>query len=211
MPARVAGRDVTSGPRRRAGVLAAAEIRPIDRAAPWGEPWVSAWRIGDGAAVLLVGPPGSGKSTLAMQLAASAARRVGVLVLAVEEGHSVALAERIERAGLDDLSRRRLRISDARTIAEVDDDLAAVGDAGSRVVILDSVSELRCSPTWLAEAMHGRTLIALAHANVRGTARHAVEHEHAVDAVIDIDGGVATPRKNRYGGMAAITIWETRS
>jgi predicted ATP-dependent serine protease len=134
---------------------------------------------------------------------------VSVLYCAVEEGHSVTLAERIDRAAPDDLARRRLRVSDARTVAEIEDDLAAVPDA--RLVLVDSITELRASELWIAEAMRGRSWIAVAHQNTRGTAHGGAAIEHAVDVVIDVDGGVATPRKNRYGGMAAITIWEVRS
>lgn len=155
--------------------------------------------------MLLVGPPGGGKSTLATQLAGSAARHVVVLYLACEEGHSVTLAERLERQQLDDLARRRLRVSDARMIAEVEEDLAAAGDA--RVVVIDSISELRCSPVWLTEAMRGRTWIGVVHANARGTGKYASDHEHAADVVVDVEQGVATPRKNRFGGMAPLPVW----
>src|SRR5437879_5549019 len=56
LPDKLAGRDVAIGTRRRAGVATADTLRPVARPAPWGEPWASTWLIGEGAAVLLVGP-----------------------------------------------------------------------------------------------------------------------------------------------------------
>src|SRR5262245_41911188 len=111
MPDRVGGLDGAITPPARVGIVRAAELRPAGRSAPYGPPF-DVWRLADPHAVELLGPPGGGKSTLATRMAVSAARRVDVLYVAVEEGHSQTLTERLQRAGVDDLAARRLRVSD---------------------------------------------------------------------------------------------------
>jgi len=202
LPVALRGRAVELGPRRRGGAVSASRLRPDDSVAPYGEPW-SSWRLGGRHAVLLYGVPGSGKSTAATRLAVSASRRVEVLYVAVEEGHSVALRERLERAGLDDMAARRLRVSDARDLSELADDLAS-----AVVVVIDSVSELRASPLSLVEVLGDRSWLAVQHANSRGGAYGGHEWAHAVDVVLRVEHGVCTPTKNRFGPMHSIPVFE---
>lgn len=154
--------------------------------------------------MLAYGAPGSGKSTLVTRMAVSAARRVEVLYCAAEEGHSVALRERLARSGLDDLSARRLRVSDARDLAELAEDLSD----GVKLVIIDSVSELGVSPVALVQVLGQRSWLAVQHLNARGGAHGGHEWSHAVDAVIRVEQGVATPTKNRFGPMHLISVFE---
>lgn len=204
MPTRVAGRDVAILPRRRVGIVSASALKPSGKLAPYGAPF-DAWRIGDPHALELLGPPGGGKSTLATRMAISAARRVPVLYVAVEEGHGQALVERLHRSGLDDLAAQRLRVSDARTLTELDDDLRA---SDARIVVVDSVTELGASAEQIVSVLLGRSWIAVSHINARGSTFGGQTMSHAVDAVVRVEGGVAKPSKNRFGPMNSITVWE---
>lgn len=203
VPAAMRGRAVELGPRRRVGPVPAGRLRPDDSAAPYSEPW-SVWRLGVRHALLLFGPPGSGKSTVATRMAVSAARRVEVLYVAVEEGHSVSLRERLVRAGLDDISGRRLRVTDARDLAELAEDLGS-----SSIVVIDSLSELSVSPLALVEVLGAdRSWVGVAHANTRGGAYGGHEWGHAVDAVVRVDQGIAAPVKNRFGPMDHVQVFD---
>ena len=195
-------------PRERVGVLAAAALRKEPRPGPYGEPWASAWRIGDPAAIELLGPGGSGKSTLATQLALSAARRQDVLYVAVEEGHASTLVERLRRSGLDDMTGTRLRISDARTMAELADDLRT---ERAPLVVIDSATELKATPEALVTALLGRSWIVVSHVNARGKTYGGEAMGHAVDVVIDVIDGVAKPRKSRFSGLASLRVWPDES
>jgi len=202
LPVAVRGRAVEVGPRPRVGVVPARDLKPDDTLAPYGQPWES-WRFGGRHSVLAYGAPGSGKSSLVTRMAVSAARRIDVLYVAAEEGHSVALRERLARAGLDDLSARRLRVSDARDLAELAEDL---GD-GVQLVVIDSVSELGVSPVALVQVLGQRSWLAVQHLNARGGAHGGHEWSHAVDAVVRVEDGVATPAKNRFGPMHSINVF----
>jgi hypothetical protein len=204
LPTRVAGRDVAVLPRRRVGVVSARDLRPSDRRAPYTAPW-DVWQIGDPHAVELLGPPGGGKSTLATHLAISAARRVPVLYVAAEEGHGQSLVARLHRAGLDDLAAQRLRVSDARTMVELDDDLRA---SDARLVVVDSFTEIGAPAEQMVSALLGRSWIAVSHINGRGSSFGGQTMSHAVDVVIRVDAGSAAPIKNRFGPMNALNVWE---
>ena len=202
-PVAVRGRAVELGPRPRLGVVPARDLQPDDSAAPYGTPWDS-WRFGARHSVLVFGAPGSGKSTLVTRMAVSAARRVDVLYCAAEEGHSVGLRERLARSGLDDLSGRRLRVSDARDLAELAEDLTP----GTQLVVVDSVSDLNVSPVALVQLLGQRSWLAVQHQNARGGAHGGHEWSHAVDAVVRVDQGVAVPSKNRFGPMLSLNVFE---
>ena len=203
LPVRVEGRDVATQPRRRVGVVRADAMKPDTRRFPYGPPWDS-WALGWPHAALLVGPPGAGKSTLASAMAASAARQVEVLYLAVEEGHAVQLRDRLHRAGLTELAARRLSISDARTPTEVFDDLAG---SKAQLVILDSSTASGLAPEAWTAAVAGRSWIATVHINSQQTVYGGQGWAHAADVVVFCKEGEAMPRKNRFGPMHSINIW----
>lgn len=203
VPARVAGREVAIAPRRRVGLVRAGEMRPDHRPAPYGPPW-DRWRFGEPHALELKGPPGGGKSTLATKLAVSAARRVPVLYIAAEEGHSSSLAERLERAELDELAGRRLAISDARSLAEVEEDLR---QSDAAIVIVDSVTEMAVAPPQLVPMLLGRSWIVIVHLNGRGESFGGNAWAGAADASIRVEDGLATPAKNRFGPMDELEVY----
>ncbi len=208
LPTRVDGREVALAPRQRAGIIASGALRKEDRPGPYGEPWASAWCIGAPAAIELVGPGGSGKSTLATQLALSAGRRLDVLYVSAEEGHASTLVDRLRRSGLDDLTGARVRISDARTMAELSDDLRT---DRAPLVVIDSATELKAAPEALVTALLGRSWIVVSHVNSRGRTYGGESMSHAVDVVIDVADGVATPRKSRFPGKVPLRIWPEES
>jgi predicted ATP-dependent serine protease len=48
----------------------------------------------------------------------------------------------------------------------------------------------------------------VSHVNARGGAYGGATLSHAVDVVIRVENGVATPTKNRFGPMDPIRVWE---
>ena len=153
------------------------------------------------------GPPGVGKSTLASHLAVSAARRVPVLMVATEEGHAGTLSERLNRCGLDDVSGHRLRVSDARNLAELEEDVRQL--ASDAIVFVDSLTELRCKPESLAELLAGHSWWCTQHVTTGGDPRGGLEASHLADIVLEVcKGGVAKPRKNRWGAMDELQVFE---
>jgi hypothetical protein len=183
----------------------AADLKVQHRAAAYGPPW-DVWRFGEPHGIELRGPPGGGKSTLATKLAVSAARRVPVLYIAAEEGHSRSMQDRLQRAGLDDFSARRLRISDARHLVELEED---VREAGAGVlVIVDSVTELHATPEGLEPVLHGHSWIVISRLNARGLSSGGNAWTSAADASIDVEDGVGTPSKNRFGPKTSVRVWE---
>ncbi len=205
MPAKLDGRRVESAPRRRGGVKNAGTLRPSHKAAPYGAPWDD-WMLGNPHIGIAFGPPGVGKSTLLARLAVSAARRVPVLFVAAEEGHAATLVERLRRCGLDDIVGQRLSVSDARTLAELDEDMRTTPQEA--IVFADSLTELRCKAETLAQTLSGHSWWSTQHITTAGQPRGGLEASHLADFVVEVQkGGVAQPRKNRWGAMGALEIF----
>jgi predicted ATP-dependent serine protease len=181
-------------------------MRADDRRAPYGPPF-DAWELGDPHAVELVGPPGGGKSTCATQMAISAGRRVDVLYVAVEEGHSASLRKRSLRAGSNDLTDFRVHVADARTLPDL---FEALQKCNPALVVVDSVTELGATPEEIATVLFGKSWIVVSQINSKGKPFGGHAFSHAVDTVVDVNDGVAVPRKNRFGPMAAITVFGRR-
>ena len=206
MPVKYEGRLVQSAPRRRGGVVRASALRPDRTPAPYGAPW-TAWRIGMPHIGVAFGPPGVGKSTLVNLLAVSAAHRVPVLVVAAEEGHAGTLSDRLKRCGLDDTAAHRLTVSDARNLAELADDVREL--PRDCVIIVDSLTELRCKPETLAELLAGHSWWCTQHVTTGGAPRGGLEASHLADIVVEVcKGGIATPRKNRWGVMDELSVFD---
>lgn len=207
MPVKHEGRQDDSAPRRRGGVVRASTLRPDVRPAPYGEPW-SAWKIGMPHIGVAFGPPGVGKSTLVTHLAMSAARQVPVLLVAVEEGHAGTLSERLKRCGLDDTTAHRISISDARSLPELAEDVGNLPP--DAIIVVDSLTDLRCKPDTLGALLAARSWWATQHVTTGGAPRGGLEASHQADIVVEVrKGGIATPRKNRWGAMDEIEIFPT--
>jgi len=205
MPVKYEGRGVESAPRRRGGVVRASTLRHDQTPAPYGEPW-STWRIGMPHVGVAFGAPGVGKSTLVTQLAVSAARRIPVLLIAVEEGHAGTLSERLKRCGMDDTTAHRLSVSDARSLPELADDVRSL--AHDALVIVDSLTDLRCKPDTLGELLAGHSWWCTQHVTTGGAPRGGLEASHQADIVVEVrKGGIAAPTKNRWGAMDGIQVF----
>ncbi len=170
----------------------------------YGPPF-EAWGLCTPHTVELIGASGAGKTRCAMQMAVNAAQRVGVLYCAADEGHSRALAERVKRAAGRRTTPRHLRVSDARNLAELADDLK---DAEARLVVVDSITGFGAAPEQVAELLVGRSWIVVSQSHAKRRADQDTAFSHMVDAVIEISSGTATPLKNRFGSMKSINVCE---
>ena len=128
-------------------------------------------------------------------------------MVATEEGHAGTLSERLKRCGLDDVSGHRLSVSDARNLAELADDVRDLPcDA---VIVIDSLTEIRCKPETLAELLSGYSWWCTQHVTTGGAPRGGLEASHLADIVIEVrKGGIATPRKNRWGVMDDLSVFD---
>lgn len=154
--------------------------------------------------MVLVGGPGQGKSTAAASMAVGAAGAgVRVLYVSAEEGVRSSVSDRLARVGLDARASKNLSLSDARTVAELVDDLAI---AKASLVVLDSLTELGIAPDMLPELLAGRSWIGTVAINGKGEARGGPLLAHVADVVVMVDRGIAKPSKNRFGVMTDIAI-----
>lgn len=106
---------------------------------------------------------------------------------------------------MDELAGRRLSISDARTSAELEEDLRQ-SDAG--IVVVDSVTQMSVSPEQLVPLLLGRSWMVIVHLNARGESFGGNAWGGAADVCIRVEAGVATPTKNRFGPMDALEVYE---
>jgi len=205
MPSNIRGREIGNpAPRRRAGIRRAGEIKPDESLAPYGGEFAS-WKVAARHVIEIHGPPGGGKSTAATQLAISASRQWPVLYIAVEEGHSVGLAKRLERCGLNELASRRLSISDAADWAEFIEDLDG---SDARLVIIDSISELKPEMKTLLEVLGDRSAILISQVNARRGPVGGLRGAHLADLVAECVGGLLTVTKNRFAPPTTLRLFE---
>jgi len=208
MPANVKGRELGNpAPRRRAGIRRADTLKPSNELAPYGGPY-AAWKVAAKHLIEIHGPPGSGKSTAATQLAISAARQWNVLYVAVEEGHSIALKERFERCGLTELVARRLDVSDAADWPEFCEDLDATD---AKLVVIDSLSELKCDIKRLLESLGDRSAILVSQVNSRRGPTGGLRGAHLADVVCECSAGVAKVTKNRFAVPTTFSLFEEKT
>lgn len=199
---RMDGRNLEVAPRTRRGVVPSTATS-TRRLARYPSPW-SSWQIEEPHAVVLVGGPGQGKSTAAASMAVGAAGAgVRVLYVSAEEGVRSSVSDRLARVGLDARASRNLSLSDARTVAELVDDLVV---AKASLVVLDSLTELGIAPDMLPELLAGRSWIGTVAINGKGEARGGPLLAHVADVVVMVDRGIAKPSKNRFGVMTDIAI-----
>lgn len=177
---------------------------------PWG---FSALRLPVSSSLMVFGPPGGGKSTLATT-AALALSHAGtpVLYLSAEEGHADTAVERFSRCSRA-LGLRRtpssLAISDARSPDEASTDVERwLADRRDALLVVDSASELRASPTWL-EGLLARPrlgLLVVQHVTTGGLPRGGLEPAFAVDVTVRCAGLVAQVTKNRWGACEEFSV-----
>jgi hypothetical protein len=154
---------------------------------------------------IVYGPPGAGKSTVIARLAIGAARRVPAVIVSAEEGTAAPFKQRLSRCGLDEMTGHRLTVSDARTLAELSEDVGAAEPHA--LVFVDSLTEMGCTPDALAECLHGRSWWATQHLTTGGTPRGGLTASHLVDVVVRVVNGQATPTKNRWGSSKCIDVF----
>ena len=198
-------------PRRRAAPKALPDFLANHRNSPrkvWG---YDALRLPWSAVVALHGFPGSGKSTVGTTAAYKLADDgTPVLYVSAEEGFSDTVAERFRRVianlggRVGDRPPKLLTLSDARTVAEVERDVASWGGRGKGVIVLDSVTELRPAPDWVAGLAVDHGLLLVTHLTTSGAPRGGWETAYAADVVVEVNAMVATTTKSRW---SACTSW----
>jgi predicted ATP-dependent serine protease len=188
----------------RRGVVPATELRTSEAPQAYPDDALGVWDMPERHSMVLRGPPGGGKSTLAARLAAAWTRpgRRALLVSAEEPG-AATLVSRLRRVATHD-ELAHLEVSDAQDRDELADDLA---QSSAGLVVLDSVSMLRVSAQEIADLLGARSWIAIIQINARGGSLGGFSVDHLVDAVVKVEGGVATPSKNRHGPMCEIRVF----
>jgi hypothetical protein len=153
------------------------------------------------------GPPGQGKSTFATYAALALAQNLDVLFVAVEEQSSGTLIERLVRCrrevGLSSLP-SGLRISDARTPVEIEEDL--VGFTG--VVVLDSLTDVKARPEWVSTLLEREDvgLVLVQHWTTGRAPRGGLEPSYTADVRGVADDFRLKLLKNRWGRCSEVEI-----
>lgn len=214
LPESVRNQPTAWQPRQRRGLRSAQSVVEQSKRAQrvsWGLDGLS---LPLKTSVTLEGPPGGGKSTAATYVAlALAAQGIEVVYVAVEEPDGATLTERFQRCrravGLPSLP-RTLRLSDAISPHEVDEDLEAFQRG---VVVLDSLTELRASDEWLAAQLvrPGLGWVLVQHWTTGKAPRGGLEPAYTVDVRGVVKDFGLRLIKNRWGPCVEIDLREPLS
>ncbi len=150
--------------------------------------------FGEGALVLLWGPPGSGKSTMLLSLLNSLAGRV--LYVSIEESFSPSLGMRLQSLGV---SRSDFRIASAGGSADL---VEVIRTEKPKYVGIDSISASVFKPSDLRKIQvlgGGQPMFGILHANKQGQYYGSAQYGHEADVVIRVEEMKWLVEKNRYG------------
>jgi adenosyl cobinamide kinase/adenosyl cobinamide phosphate guanylyltransferase len=155
--------------------------------------------------MLLWGAPGMGKSSFALMLANDIGKSIKVLFVSAEESlNSATLTNRIKRFKTNS---RNLLFNDSNNVQTIE---RIINTYNPKFVVIDSVNVIEGKVEAVLELMQkftdvGFIVIAQAtkdHKKYSGISALA----HAVDIVINVDGGKAESQKNRYSALGSMTV-----
>lgn len=155
--------------------------------------------------MLLWGAPGHGKSSLALMLANDIGRTIKVLFVSAEESlNSATLTNRIKRFKTNS---RNLIFNDSNNIETIE---RIINTYSPKFVVIDSVNVIKGKVEAVLQLMQkysdtGFIIIAQAtkdHKKYSGISALA----HAVDIVVNVNGGQAEAQKNRYSALGSMTV-----
>ena len=156
--------------------------------------------------VSVEGPPGSGKSTLATLVAQDlGSQGVPVLYVAAEEGDGEALDQRIRRCCSELLGgvapSPGVLVSDTRDAYELEDALSRFPRG---LVVLDSATEMRLNPTYLADMRaRGLGVLVIQHWTTDKQPRGGLGTNYAVDVCLKVEQEHITITKSRWGELGS--------
>ena len=153
--------------------------------------------INSNFSMVLSGVPGGGKSHLASQFASVFGRVGKTMIVLSEEGLTSHVQERIQKYNLQNTS--VFASKDPHKI------LQAVRDNNIQFLIIDSLQGVLSNPSEqvaFMRALRGVGLlgsVVILQVGKDGNAKGRMEIQHETDCMIDVENGIATTGKNRFG------------
>lgn len=144
--------------------------------------------------MMVSGLPGSGKSSLMLQLVKELSKKFKILIIAKEERKSETLQNKLIRFNIG-------------TNVFVSEGMPKSFD-GYDVILIDSVNALGLKPECLQKLYNLKKIVLLVFQSTKtGLFKGDSEFEHDVDISIEVKDGIATQRKNRFGGSGIYKVF----
>jgi len=136
---------------------------------------------------LIRGEAKSGKSSYCTMFAKEVSQWGKVLYVSAEERiNSVTLQERLKRF---DVTSRKIRFTDARTVDEIDQLLRR---GGFRFIIIDSIQHVKMTIDDWTQLRNKYKRRKLSWHLVSQMGKNVIAYKHEVDAIVEIKAGLAT-------------------